>query len=131
MMGLPALRALAALCGVYYLGVGGACLLFPELLAAEFHVTPAGIHGMSTVRADLGGMFLAMGVLSCVGLYRRELGAAYLYSVAVLLLCIAIARVVGLLFDGFDAFTCVLALVEIAMAAVYLATAQRAGAGGN
>lgn len=44
----------------------------PADSALGFNVTPIGIDGLSTLRADLGGMFLASAVLLVLGLVQQK-----------------------------------------------------------
>ena len=63
-----------------------------------FAVLPSGTTGLSTIRADLAGLFLVMGSCAVIGAIR---GSATLLSVpAGILTVVAAGRLVGLLADG-------------------------------
>lgn len=118
------LRSVTAVLGLYFLVVGAGCVLLPEMLAGQFHIVPQGIHGMSTVRGDLGGLFVSMGLLTFVGLRSKRHGAAFLSCVAFVLIVIACARIPGLLLDGWDLLTFALLIVEALLATIFAFTAR-------
>ncbi len=70
----------------------------PADSALGFNVTPIGIDGLSTLRADLGGMFLASAVLLVLGLVQQK--AQWFYAVAILMGLIALGRLIGFVLDG-------------------------------
>lgn len=70
----------------------------PADSALGFNVTPIGIDGLGTLRADLGGMFLASAVLLVLGLVQQK--AQWFYAVAILMGLIALGRLIGFVLDG-------------------------------
>ena len=70
----------------------------PADSALGFNVTPIGIDGLSTLRGDLGGMFLASAVLLVLGLVQQK--AQWFYAVAILMGLIALGRLIGFVLDG-------------------------------
>ncbi|MEZ5558205.1 MAG: DUF4345 family protein [Pseudomonadales bacterium] len=102
-----------------YLGLG---LVFDPLEGVRaFAVEPQGLHGLSTIRGDLGGMFIASTIMLSIGLAT---GASLWYmAVAVLMGAIAAGRVVGFVVDGYDDASLAPFIVELVMVAV-LVTAR-------
>jgi putative intracellular protease/amidase len=68
------LRIALALFAVVFLLVGVALGLMPLLAAPGFAVTASGIAGLGTLRADLGGCFVGLGVFTLAGLRPGHAG---------------------------------------------------------
>ena len=92
------LRYLVGFTGLLFLVIGLGLLLAPGRQAAMFAVLPSGSAGLSTVRADLAGLFLGIGAFALAG----SVGASIrlLAVPAALLGFIAFGRLVSLLADG-------------------------------
>jgi ribonuclease Z len=104
--------------------VGGLCfVLTPEAMAAEFFITPLGVAGLSTVRADLGGAFIAVG--SFIGLGLRPGATQWLYAAAIATGSIAIARIIALVADGVDEHSVAACVVEVVFLALLVIGARR------
>ncbi len=56
-------RTLIGLIALFFIASGSALLLHTRIMAAEFAIAPNGVAGLSTIRGDLGGAFLAIGLL--------------------------------------------------------------------
>lgn len=92
------LRYLVALAGLLFLLIGVGLLLAPGRQAAMFAVLPSGSAGLSTIRADLAGLFLVMGACALVG--AMSASVAMLAVPTTLLVVIAFGRLVNLISDG-------------------------------
>ena len=92
------LRYLSGAIGLVFVLIGVSLLLAPGRQSALFAIVPSGPAGLSTVRADLAGLFIGMGAFSLVG--------AVIASDAVLMVpgaflgIIAAGRLVNLVADG-------------------------------
>ena len=83
------------------LGVlGMSAVIDPAAAATQFGLTPDGIVGLSTLRSDLGGMFVTSAVLLILGLVRGQ--TLWFLAVALLMGVIALARAIGFVIDGYD-----------------------------
>jgi len=91
----------------------------PVAAAPQFGVTPEGIIGLSTLRGDVGGMFITTAVLLAVGLWRRQ--TAFFLAVAILMGLIAFGRLVGFAMDGVEQAVVVPFVVELVFVAVLVA----------
>ncbi len=73
--------------GVLFALLGVGFWAAPELLAQAFNIEALDVAGLSTVRGDLGGLFLALSGLTLGGVYARRrwllIAAALMLSVAV------------------------------------------------
>ena len=116
-------RVLVGLVALFFVVFSARFLLTPEAIAAEFAILPAGVPGLATVRADLGGAFLAVGIFSILGLAQRA--RPWLYAAAIVVGTIASCRIVGFALDGLNRVTAAPFVVELIMVAILLAGARR------
>ena len=92
------LRYLVAVAGLLFLAIGVGLLLAPGRQAAMFAIVPSGSAGLSTIRADLAGLFLVMGACAVIGAMR---GSVTMLAIPTTLLAvIAAGRFVNLIADG-------------------------------
>ena len=114
------LRALAGLIGLLLLLMGLSLLFTPARQAAQFAVFPSGNAGLSTLRGDLGGLFLGMGAFALLGAIRAS--SRWLSVTAVFLGLIAFGRIVNLSFDGRSSEGTQALVLELGLIAVLLVT---------
>ena len=98
-------------------------LFRPEATSAEHGITLFGPAALSHMRGDTGGAFFAVGALAILGVFRREPG--YLEAVALIMVCIVLARLYGIAVDGMDRQVGVAIAVELVTAAVTYTTARQ------
>lgn len=116
-------RFAAALIGVFLTFNGLQLALFPHTAEKGFFVSASGIAGLSTIRADMGGTFVALGLTILMGL-RRRANPTLLTFPAIIIISIAGARLVGFALDGFASHSIIAFAGEVAFALV-LVTASR------
>lgn len=117
------MRIVVGLIGLFFLVFGLRFVFTPMDMAAEFLLTPDGIGGLSTVRGDLGGAFIAVAVFTALGL--RPGGAHWLYAAATVNVTIAVARVVGFLVDGTTETAITAFVFELVFAALLVIAGRR------
>ncbi|HEY0649572.1 MBL fold metallo-hydrolase [Phenylobacterium sp.] len=105
----------AALFAVVGLGFWAA----PALLAQRFNVEGLGISGLSTIRADLGGLFLTLAGLCFVGVQTRR--RSLLIAAALMLSAIVVGRLIGWATSGELAGLAGMLAIEIVGVAVLAA----------
>ncbi len=105
------LRYLSGTIGLLFVLIGVSLLLAPGRQAALFAIMPSGPAGLSTVRADLAGLFLGMGTFSLVG--AAIASDAVLMVPAAFLAMIAAGRLVNLMADGVSADAVRSLLIEV------------------
>jgi len=116
-------RTLIGLIALFFIASGLRLFITPEAMAAAFSIVPSGVPGLSTVRGDLGGTFLAIGLFSAMGLRR---GARHwLYSAAAVLAAIAVGRLIGFALDGATTALSVAFSAELAFIAALVYAARR------
>jgi hypothetical protein len=116
-------RIVLGLIALFFIVFGVRFVLTPDTMAAEFFITPLGVAGLSTVRADLGGAFIAVGTFVVLGL--RPGATLWLYAAAITNGAIAAARIVGMAVDGVVEHSVAAAVVEVAFAALLTIGARR------
>ncbi|MEN8722457.1 MAG: DUF4345 family protein [Alphaproteobacteria bacterium] len=89
---------------------------------ATFSLMPATIEGMSTIRADLGGLFLTFGVASALALWLKK--PDYLVVLALLMTLVGLGRLFGLALDGVADKPVIYLVVEIVNAVIFLMAAK-------
>ena len=114
------LRILAGLIGLLTLLMGLTFLLAPARLPGQFAVLPAGIAGFSTVRGDLGGLFIGMAIFTLIGAIRAS--SRWLAVPTVFLGFIVLGRILNLLFDGRSAEGVQAVILELVLIIVLLPT---------
>ncbi len=95
-----ALKIVVGVISLLLLFLGLGAMIEPSVTATQFGLTPNGIVGLSTLRSDLGGMFITGGVLLALGIVRGQ--TLWFLAVAMLMGLIALGRLVGFVVDGFD-----------------------------
>lgn len=116
-------RILVGLVAAFFLVWGLRFYFSPDAMAAAFSIAPSGVPGLSTVRGDLGGMFVAVGVLAAAGLRRGS--HRLLYTAATIIGAVAFGRFVGFAFDGTPATSVVPFVAEVVFVAILLFGALR------
>jgi hypothetical protein len=116
-------RILVGLVAAFFLVWGLRFYFSPDAMAAEFSIAPSGVPGVSTVRGDLGGMFIGVGLLAASGLRRGS--HRLLYSAATIIGAVAFGRVVGFAFEGTPVTTIVPFVAELVFVAILLFGAVR------
>jgi hypothetical protein len=116
-------RILVGLVAAFFLVWGLRFYFSPDAMAAAFSIAPSGIAGVSTVRGDLGGMFVAVGLLAALGIRRGAYRS--LHAAATIVGAVAFGRVIGFAYDGTPMTTVVPFVAELVFLAVLLFGAQR------
>lgn len=91
-------RILVSLITILFIAIGLEFWIAPEQAAQQFGIEAIRNAGIMSVRADLGGLFLALGILCGVGVWTRR--RAGLVAAALVLATILVGRTVGWFFDG-------------------------------
>jgi ribonuclease Z len=115
-----ALRILTGLVGLVMLAMGLTFLLAPSRLMSQFAVLASGNAGFSTVRGDLGGLFIGMAIFTLIGAIRAS--KKWLVVPTAFLGFIVLGRILNLLFDGRSAEGVQAVIVELVLIAVLLLT---------
>jgi hypothetical protein len=115
-------RVVLGLIALFFLVGAGRFMLTPEAMGAEFAVSADGATGLSTIRGDLGGAFLAIAIFVGLGLATST---RWLKAAAVLLGAVALGRAVGFAFDGFTERAVIAFAIEIVFVVLILIGARR------
>jgi hypothetical protein len=107
------LKIVVGIIGLYLIVIAGMWMLMPEAMSIQFAITLNGVQGLNTGRGDIGGMFLATGILCLLGLRNHESASVFLYSGSIVMAAIALGRLVGFVADGLVVMTVVPFFVEL------------------
>ncbi len=111
-----ALKIVIGLIALLFLVMGGGLLIDPASATAQFGLESTGVVGLSTLRGDLAGMFLASALMLALGLVRGN--TTWVLAVAVLMALIAFGRLVGFVADGADPATVTAFVAELVIVAL-------------
>jgi ribonuclease Z len=114
------LRALTGLVAVLFLALGLALLFAPERVADPLALLAAGYAGLSTLRGNLGGLFLGMGTFTLAGAIRTS--NRWLIVPSAFLGFIILGRLVNLLLDGYSRPAAQALALELLFATILLLT---------
>ena len=117
-------KILVGLVGLFFTGAGLLWFANPETGAGQFGITLDGIQGLSTGRADVGGMFMAAATLSFLGLKGGKLATGYLHAVAIMMVFVATGRVIGFALDGVVQMSLVPFIFEVIFVVVMITAAR-------
>lgn len=113
------LRALLGIAGLLGLVIALGFWFRPDTLAAEFGIVARDALGYSTLRADLGALFGAVGVLSLAAAVRNS---ARLLTAPLLLIGIGFAgRVLTIALSGYEATMLQPMAVEVVLITLFAA----------
>ena len=118
-------RILAGLVALFFVVWGMRFYFTPDAMAPEFSIVPLGVAGLSTIRGDLGGAFIAIGVLIALGLQASS--PRWLYAAAGIIGAVALGRLIGFVADGTVPNSVVPFVAEVVFIVVLLAAARLIG----
>jgi hypothetical protein len=120
-------RTVVGLIGAFSLVMGLTTLLDPDQVATSLGFGPLDAMGLNSLRADVGGFFLAAAVFCGIGLFRGRsgwiLGGALLYGLA------AVGRITGVAMAGAPEGVVTPIVVEIILVALLLGSVRILRAG--
>lgn len=88
-------------------------------IATERGMVAVGAIGRANLRADVGGIFLSIGLFACIAAWRRS-GSMALIAAA-LVGCALLGRFISAAFDGIDRITAGPIMIEIICLSIFLA----------
>lgn len=105
-------RWIVTLFGLFFMALGLGFWIRPELAAGRLHLAAVGLEGLATLRADLGGLFVGLGLLSLAAVWtrRRDLALAG----ALVLAAIALGRLIGVAASGWSSAVLLPLAIELA-----------------
>ncbi|MDK1024797.1 MAG: DUF4345 family protein [Gammaproteobacteria bacterium] len=115
---LGTLKIVVGILGLYLIAIAGLWMLTPEEMSGQFAITLNGVQGLNTGRGDIGGIFLAAGILCLLGLRNHESASVFLYSVSIIMAAVAFGRLIGFVADGLVLMTILPFIVELGIIVV-------------
>lgn len=92
-------------------------MLRPDLAYEYFQVLPQSTAGISTLKSDVGGALLSIGVF--LGLYLKQGNRHWLYSAMWVIGLILGSRILCLLIDGWSTQAALAALLELVALVIF------------
>ena len=119
------MRYLAGLAGILFVALGLMMLFAPASQTARFGILPDGSTGLSTMRGDLGALFLGMAIFILTGAISGS--TRWLSIPAIFLSLVIMGRILSLIVDGRSSAQSL--TVEIIVAVLLLVTIVSLGRG--
>jgi ribonuclease Z len=91
-------RAVTGLAALLFGGIGLTIWMSPAQAAARLGLQSVAPHGLVTVRADLGGLFIGLGIVAAIALVTRR--RSWSAAAAVVLGAVATGRAIGWIANG-------------------------------
>ena len=114
-----AVRAILGLLGLLYLFVGSQFLLSPVEMGGDFGLSPKGIGGLSTIRADMTAFFWVSGGALLLAVWKQR--GNILYVTAALMGIVFCARCLSLALDGtYEGFVQPMAFEAVTVALCFI-----------
>jgi len=113
------LRILIGLVVIFNLLLGAGFLFSPARMAALFFLSPDGVQGLATLRADFSSFFIAAALFAFYGAWKAH--AAPLLAPLAMFAIAFIGRCIGLISDGVTPTAFTPMVVEAVMMAILLA----------
>ncbi len=88
-----------------------------------FDLYPRGVFGMNNIRADLGGMLIASGLMILIGLWRQN--HTWFFATILMMGILLVGRIVSFIVDGWTPAMIPAVVVEIVVIGVlFLASSK-------
>jgi ribonuclease Z len=91
-------RVVTGLAALLFAGIGLTVWMFPNQTASRFGLQSVAPNGLVTVRADIGGLFIGLGIVAAVALVTRR--RSWSAAAAVMLGAVATGRAIGWIANG-------------------------------
>ena len=95
----------------------GVKAMFAPMITLElFDLDPRGVFGMNNIRADLGGMLIASGLMIVIGLWRQN--HTWFLATILLMSTLLFGRIISFIADGWTSAAIPAVVVEIVVIGV-------------
>ncbi len=118
-----AFKVLIGLLAALFLYMAFGMIFTPVAASGSLGIEALDLTGMSTLRGDVGGMFLACGVMLVLGLVRNN--TLWFLPVALLMATIALGRLVGFAAEGVSSTAMTNFVAELVIIAVLMLAHRR------
>lgn len=92
------LRALAFVASLPLLILGFGAMFSPSSMLDLFDLTPKGVFGYNTIRADLGGLLIGSGLMIWIGMWTKQI--TWFYATMLIMALLLFGRIVSTVLDG-------------------------------
>jgi len=122
-------RIVVALFALLFAVVGLGFWVAPTELGRRFFLEAVGVDGFSTLRADLGGLFVGAAILFGMGVWRKR--DSLLTGAAVVVSAVIAGRVIGFVAHGWSRATLLSLAIEVVAVAALVTYARALRASGT
>ena len=119
------IQGLVALVCLMMFGLGMKSMFAPKSMIGNFAIEPVGTAGLNTIRGVIGGLFLGYLAMLVAGLVSGE--TVWFLAVAGVMGGVAVGRLAGIAFDGFEKSVMPPLVVELVIVAVLVAAHLQLG----
>jgi len=116
-------KILSVLVGLLFALGAFSWMVTPEAASGNIGMQLGSAAAFNTARGDVGGLFLAGGLLVVLGLTTGR--GHWLQAAAIATGSVSVGRLIGIVVDGFDPSSGIAVAMEIVMIVVLVLTAQR------
>ena len=81
--------------------LGATAMFDPTGMIEQLAIDPQGLHGLNTIRGDIGGYMIGIAFMMIAGLWTKNTG--FFIATAIIMSTILLGRFIGLAIDGFEA----------------------------
>jgi hypothetical protein len=119
---IPLIRVVLSLIALFFLVIGLRFIATPDAMAAQFALSAADAAGRSTLRGDVGGVFVVVALFIALGLTRAT---HWLHAAAAVIGAVALGRAVGFVVDGLPPSALAAFALEVTFVVLLLIGARR------
>ena len=98
--------------------LGAKAMFDPTGMIDRLAVVPQSVHGLNTIRGDVGGLMVGSAILMIAGLLTKN--TAFFLATAIIMITVLVGRFAGIAFDGFDAALVPVIVIELVITGVMI-----------
>ena len=99
----------------------------PTGMIEQLAVDPQGLHGLNTIRGDIGGYMIGVAFMMIAGLRTKNTG--FFVATSIMMSTVLVGRFAGLALDGFDTSVVLPIVVELVIIGVMILVHKRLASG--
>jgi len=119
------LQGLVGLSCLFLAGLGTKTMFAPKSMAGILNVEPETPAGLSTVRGNIGGLFVGCSIVLATGLVTSN--KTLFLAVAMIMSVVVVGRLVGIAVDGFDKKVLIPLVAEVIMFSIFIGAYTQLG----
>jgi hypothetical protein len=121
------IKVIIGLLCIPLLALGAKAMFDPTGMIEQLAVDPQGLHGLNTIRGDIGGYMIGVAFMMIAGLWTKNTG--FFVATSIMMSTVLVGRFAGLALDGFDTSVVLLIVVELVIIGVMILAHKRLASG--